>query len=212
MRLCVNYRTFNAIIVKNRHLLSFIMKTLNRLSEFKRFTKLNLKNIYHRIRIKRDDEWKTTFRTRYEHFEYQIMPFELTNALTIFQIYINKTLRELVDVICVIYLNNILICSENSTKHWRHMKQILERLRDYQLYVNLKKCQFNAKEIEFLRFIVFIDEIQMNSKRIKTIAKWFRFKIYREVQVFLRFVNFYKRFIHRYFAIVEWVAYRSIER
>ena len=70
LRLYVNYKNLNSIIIKNRHFLSFITKTLNCLSEFKRFTKLKLKNVYHRIRIKRDDEWKTTFCTRYKYFEY----------------------------------------------------------------------------------------------------------------------------------------------
>ena len=69
-RLCVDYRSLNAVIVKNRHSLSLITKILNRLNDFKRFIKFDLKNVYHKIRIKRDDEWKTTFRTRYEHFEY----------------------------------------------------------------------------------------------------------------------------------------------
>ena len=105
--LCVNYKDLNVIIIKNRHSLLFITETLNRLCDVKRFTKLNLKNVYHRIRIKQDDEWKTTFRTRYDHFEYQIMSFKLTNASTIFQIYINKTLRKLINIICVIYLNNV---------------------------------------------------------------------------------------------------------
>ena len=68
--LCVNYRNLNVIIVKNQHSLSLITKILNRLNNFKRFIKFDLKNVYHRIRIKRDDEWKTAFRTRYEHFEY----------------------------------------------------------------------------------------------------------------------------------------------
>ena len=68
--LCVDYRNLNAVIVKNRYSLSLITKTLNRLNDFKRFIKLDFKNVYHKIRIKRDDEWKTTFRTRYEHFEY----------------------------------------------------------------------------------------------------------------------------------------------
>ena len=90
LRLCVNYKDLNAIIIKNCHLLSFITKTLNRLCEIKRFTKLNLKNVYHRFRIKKNDEWKTTFRTRYEHFKYQVMPFNLTNSSVIFQAYNNK--------------------------------------------------------------------------------------------------------------------------
>ena len=70
LRLCVNYKDLNAIIIKNRHSLSLIIKTLNRLYDVKRFTKLNLKNVYHRIRIKWDNEWKTTFRTRYDYFKY----------------------------------------------------------------------------------------------------------------------------------------------
>ena len=78
------------------------------------------------------------------------------------------------------------------------MQQVLERLRDFELYVNLKKCEFDIEKIEFLGFIVFTKEVRMNSKRIQMIKKWFKFKTYREVQIFLRFVNFYKRFIYRY--------------
>ena len=99
------------------------------------------------------------------------MSFDLTNASITFQIYINKALRGLVDVICVIYLNNILIFNENSTKHRRHVQQVLERLRDFELYVNLKKCEFDIEKIEFLDFIVFTKEVRMNSKRIQMIKK-----------------------------------------
>ena len=84
LRLCMNYKSLNAIIIKNCHFLSFITKRLNRLCEVRRFIKLNLKDVYHRIWIKKSNKWKTTFRTRYEYFEYQIMSFDLTNALIIF--------------------------------------------------------------------------------------------------------------------------------
>ena len=198
LRLYANYKSLNVIIIKNYHFLSFITKMLNRLCKIRRFIKLNLKDVYHRIRIKRGDEWKTTFRTCYEHFEYQIMLFELINSSIIFQIYINKTLRKLVDIICVIYLNHILIFNEDSTEHWRHMQQVFERFKNFELYVNLKKCEFDIEKIEFLSFIVFTKRIWMNSKRIQMIKKWSKLKIYREMQIFLRFVNFYKRFIYCY--------------
>ena len=181
LRLCINYKNLNAIIIKNRHSLSFIIETLNRLCNIKRFMKLNLKNAYHRIRIKWDDEWKTTFRTRYDHFEYQIMSFKLANASTIFQIYINKVLRRLINVIYVIYLNNILIFNEDSTKYRLHVQRILKRLKNYELYINLKKCEFNTDEINFLNFIVFTKKMRMNPKRIQIIKKWFKFKTYREI-------------------------------
>ena len=172
LRLCVNYKKLNAMTIKNRHSLSSIIEILNRLCETRRFIKLNLKNVYHCIRIKQNDEWKTTFRTRYDHFEYQVISFELINASIIFQVYINKTLRELVDVICVIYLNNILIFNEDSTQHWDHVRAMLKRLRDYNLYVNLKKCEFNIIWIEFLNFIVFTKRVRMNEERIRIIKKW----------------------------------------
>ena len=99
------------------------------------------------------------------------MSFDLTNASITFQIYINKALRGLVDVICVIYLNDILIFNEDSAKHRRHVQQVLERLRDFKLYVNLKKSEFDIEKIEFLNFIIFTKEIRMNSKRIQMIKK-----------------------------------------
>jgi hypothetical protein len=77
------------------------------------YTTLNLKDAYHRIRIKAGDEWKTAFQTRYGHFKYLVMPFSLTNALASFQAYINKALSAYLDHICVVYLNNILIYSYN---------------------------------------------------------------------------------------------------
>ena len=94
------------------------------------------------------------------------MSFELTNTSIIFPTYINKILKELINVICVIYLNDILIFSEDSTKYRLHVQQILERLKDYKLYINLKKCKFDIDEIDFLNFMIFIKEIRMNSKRI----------------------------------------------
>ena len=108
---------------------------------------------------------------RYEHFEYQIISFDLTNASINFQTYINKALKKLVDVIYVVYLNNILIFNEDSTKYQRRVQQVLERLRNFKLYVNLKKCEFNIKEVEFLNSIVFKKEVQMNSKRIQMIKE-----------------------------------------
>ena len=198
LRLCVDYRGLNAMTIKNRHPLPLITETLDRLSGSKRFTKLDLKDAYHRIRIKAGDEWKTAFRTRYGHFEYQVMPFGLANAPATFQAYINKALRGLIDVTCVVYLDDILIYSSDPADHWRHVREVLQRLKDYQLYVNLKKCQFATTEVEFLGFVVSTEGVRMDEERIRTIKEWPTPETYRELQVFLGFVNFYRRFIYRY--------------
>ena len=201
LRLCVDYRGLNAVTIKNRHPLPLITETLDRLSGAKIFSKLDLKDAYHRIRIKRGDEWKTAFRTRYGHFEYLVMPFGLANAPATFQAYINRALVGLVDVTCVVYLDDILIFSETPADHWRHVKEVLQRLRQFQLYANRKKCEFFTTRVEYLGFIVSTAGVEMDARRVETIRDWPTPKTYREVQVFLGFANFYRRFIHHYSAI-----------
>ena len=87
------------------------------------------------------------------------MLFKLINASIIFQTYINKALKKLVDIIYIIYLNNILIFNKNLTKHQRHEQQIFERLKDFELYINFKKCEFNIEKVEFISCTIFIKEI-----------------------------------------------------
>ena len=113
----MDYRGLNTVTIKNRHLLPLITETLDRLSGAKIFSKLDLKDVYHRIRIKRGNEWKTAFRTRYGHFEYLVMPFGLANAPATFQAYINRALIGLVNITCVVYLDDILIFSETPANY-----------------------------------------------------------------------------------------------
>ncbi len=201
--LCVNYRDLNKITVKNHHSLSLISETLDRLSRIKQFIKLDLKNAYHRLRIQREDEWKTTFHIHYDHYKYMIMSFNLINTSVIFQTYINKILTELLNDFCVVYLNDILIFFVKKTDHINHMKQILERLRKFKLYASLKKCEFFITKVNFLEFVIFIENVSMNLSRVDIIKTWLRLKMYWEIQVFLRFINFYRHFIHHYFQIAE---------
>ena len=107
--LCVNYQGLNNLTIKNQYLLPLIGKFLDRLGRAKRFTQLDLTSAYHQMRIKESDEWKTAFRTRYGYFEYQVMPFGLSNAPKSFQGYINKILVEKLDIFVIVYLDDILI-------------------------------------------------------------------------------------------------------
>ena len=113
LRLCVNYRGLNNLTIKNRYPLLLIRELLDKLERVKRFTQLDLTSTYHRMRIREGDEWKTAFRTRYGHFEYQVMPFGLTNAPASFQGYINKILAEKLDIFVIVYLDDILIYTED---------------------------------------------------------------------------------------------------
>jgi hypothetical protein len=117
LRLYVNYRNLNKITIKNRYSLPLMGETLNRLNETAIYTKLDLKETYYRIRIKKGNEWKTAFKIRYGHFEYKVISFDLANTSAIFQVYINKALADLINISCVAYLNNIFIYSINRAEY-----------------------------------------------------------------------------------------------
>ena len=135
LRLCVNYKNLNVITVKNRYFISLIKQLFNRLMKATIFTKLNIRSAYNALRIRIDDEWKTTFRCKYDHFEYRIMSFELTNASAIFQSYIHLTLREYLNIFCIVYLNDILIYSNDKSIHEKHVRLIFEKFR--KCYTNI---------------------------------------------------------------------------
>ena len=143
------------------------------------------------------------FYTHYDYFEYMIMSFDLINASVIFQTYINKILIKLLNDFCVVYLNDILIFFIKKTDYVNYMKQILKKLRKFKLYISLKKCEFFIIKVNFLEFVVFTESVSMNLNRVDIIKTWLRSKMYWEIQVFLRFINFYRRFIHHYSQIAE---------
>ena len=202
LRLCVNYRSLNVVIIKNKCFF-LIEKTLNRLMNVVYFIKLDFKNVYHRIRIRKNDEWMIVFRTRYDHFEYIIMSFDLINVSTTFQILINKTLRDLMNHICVIYFDDILIYLKTRKKHWNCVMQVLKRFRKFKLYAKLFKCFFMIINVKLLKYIINNDDIIINSNRVKFIKIWFKSKTLRKLQMFLKFANFYKRFIRFYARIIR---------
>jgi hypothetical protein len=123
------------------------------------------------------------------------MPFSLANTPSTFQAYINKALGDLVDSVCIVYLDDILIYSRNEQEHVEHVKQVLRRLREHRLYAKASKCKFHTNHVEFLGFIVTPAGVVMDPIRVKAIEEWPELESYRDIQVFLGFVNFYRHFI-----------------
>ena len=143
LRLCVDYWGLNNITIKNQYPLPLISESLDQLGRAKRFIQLDLTNAYYQMKICKGDEWKTAFRTRYGHFEYQVMPFGLSNAPATFQGYVNKILAEKLDVFVIVYLDDILIYTEDPGQpHLDAVRWVLDQLRKYFLFANLKKCRF----------------------------------------------------------------------
>jgi hypothetical protein len=198
LRLCVDYRGLNRVTVKNRLALPLISEIMDRLQGARVFSKIDLKDAYHSIPIAKGDRWKTAFRTRYGHYEYNVMPFGLTNAPATFQAYIHRVLGGLVDVCCIVYLDDILIYSENEEDHFERLELVLERLRNAGLVANEKKCEFFVDEVEYLGFRIGANGIRMDPARVESIKDWPSPTSHRELQVFLGFANFYRRFIEGY--------------
>lgn len=195
LRFCVDYRALNSLTVKNRYPIPLIRETLDRLCKAKYYTKLDIIAAFNRLRIAKGDEWKTAFRTRYGLFEYLVMPFGLTNGPASFQHYINDALRDYLDIFCTAYLDDILIYSNSLKEHKEHVRQVLQRLRGFGLQADIAKCEFHAKEVKYLGLIVSTDGIRMDPEKISAVVEWPKPRNVKDVQSFLGFANFYRRFI-----------------
>ncbi len=127
------------------------------------------------------------------------MPFGLSNAPASFQGYINKILTEKFDIFVVMYLDDILIYTEDPGRpHVEAVRWVLEQLRKHGLYANLKKCQFHEDEVRFLDFVVSAQGIRMEEEKIEAVKTWPEPQSVRDIQVFLGFANFYRRFIRNF--------------
>jgi len=128
LRLCADYRALNEVTKKDRHRLPRISKTIERLGGAKYFTKLDIKDAFHHIRIREGDEWKTTSSTKLRTYKYLVMPFGLCNAPAAFQRSINEVLMEHVDRGCIVYLDDVLIYSNTLQQHRKDVGNIREAI------------------------------------------------------------------------------------
>ena len=136
------------------------------------FTKLDLRNAYHLVRMREGDEWKTAFNTPTGHYEYLVMPFGLTNAPAVFQTLVNDILRDMLNVFVFVYLDDILIFSKTMSEHIGHVQQVLRRLLENSLFVKAEKCEFHARSMSFLGYIVAEGSIQMDPEKVTAVTSW----------------------------------------
>jgi len=167
------------------------------------FTKMDLKNGFHLIRMRKGDEWKTAFRTRYGLFEFQVMPFGLTNAPSTFQDMMNHVLSNLLDMGVLAYMDDILVYAKTEEEHDRLVKEVLGRLQRNGLPVSPEKCVWKAQEVEFLGYVIGRDGIKMVKEKVEAVLEWKTPKSLTEVQSFLGFANFYRRFIQDYLRVAR---------
>uniref|UniRef100_A0A3B3CRR4 Gypsy retrotransposon integrase-like protein 1 n=1 Tax=Oryzias melastigma TaxID=30732 RepID=A0A3B3CRR4_ORYME len=203
LRPCIDYRELNQITVKDKYSLPLITSVFDSVQKAHIFTKLDLRNAYHLIRIKDGDEWKTAFNTPLGHYEYLVMPFGLTNAPAVFQRMVNDILRDFLNRFVFVYLDDILIYSHDQAQHEHHVRLVLERLLENQLYVKHEKCEFHVPTVQFLGYIIEPGRIRPDPSKIEAVTNWPPPETRRKLQQFLGFANFYRRFIRNYSGIAS---------
>ena len=162
------------------------------------FTKIDLCDAYYLIRIQEGQEHLTCFRTRFGSFEYLVMPFGLTNAPASFQALVNEVFSDLLDSFVAIYLDNIMIYSKTLEEHQIHVRTVLERLHEENMYAKASKCEFHKPSVEYLGCIVSGHGLKMDKTKVQTILDWPEPSNLKALQSFLGFANFYWKFIFNY--------------
>ncbi|KAG1927362.1 retrotransposable element [Pimephales promelas] len=198
LRPCIDYRGLNDITVKNRYPLPLMSSAFEILQGATIFSKLDLRNAYHLVRIKEGDEWKTAFNTPLGHFEYRVLPFGLVNAPAVFQALVNDVLRDMLNVFVFVYLDDILIFSPSLQVHVQHVRRVLQRLLENRLFVKAEKCSFHVPSVTFLGSVISAEGISMDSSKVQAVVDWPVPDSRVALQRFLGFANFYRRFIRNF--------------
>jgi hypothetical protein len=149
LRMCVDYRPLNVVTIKNKYPLSRIYILFDQLSKAKVFSKIDLRSGYHQIKIRPQDIPKTVFSTRYGLYEYLVISFGLTNAPIYFMYLMNSIFMPELDKFMIVFIDDILIYSENEEDHAEHLRIVLTRLRERWLYAKFSKCEFWLKTVPF---------------------------------------------------------------
>uniref|UniRef100_A0A2N9IFH6 CCHC-type domain-containing protein n=1 Tax=Fagus sylvatica TaxID=28930 RepID=A0A2N9IFH6_FAGSY len=185
----------NRVTVQNKYPLPRIDELFDQLQGAQIFSKIDLRSGYHQLKIKPDDVSKTAFRTRYEHYEFLVMPFGLTNAPVAFMDLMNRVFKPFLDQFVVVFIDDILIYSKSKEDHERHLRLVLQVLKEKKLYAKLKKCEFWLDSVAFLGHVISKDGISVDPKKVEAVVEWNRPNNVTEIRSFLGLAGYYRRFV-----------------
>nr|GEU72762.1 putative reverse transcriptase domain-containing protein [Tanacetum cinerariifolium] len=167
------------------------------------FSKIDLRSGYYQLRVCEDDIPKTVFRTRYGHFEFTIMPFDLINAPAVFMHLMDRVCRPYLDKFVIVFIDDILIYSKTQEEHVEHLRIVLELLKKEKLYAKFSKCEFWLREVLFLRHVINGNGIYVDPSKIEDVKNWKAHRILTEVRSFLGLAGYYRRFIDKFSKIAK---------
>jgi len=203
LRFCMNYWKLNVIFKRNKYFLLLINEIIDKIVSCKHLTRLNIISTFNKLQMHLDNENYITFITALEAYKYKMLSFKLINELIFFQQYMNDVLWNFLNDFCQVYLDNILIYSKMRKKHKDHVKLVLSQLREAELQMNIRKCKFNVEKIVFLEVIVSELDLRMNFNKVTVIVSWITSINLKEIQSFMRFINFYHHFIKNFSKLVK---------
>lgn len=195
IRVCFDYRALNERTVKNRYPLPRIDEILDDIAGKAVFSTLDLLSGYHQLRVKEEDITKTAFRCRQGHFEWLVAPFGVTTVPPTFSQLMNQILAPFLRRFVVVYLDDILIYSNDMEEHQEHLRQVFNVLRENQLYCKMSKCVFGQPEVTYLGFRVGVFGKKPDPEKTVVLQKWPRPTTKTELRSFLGLINFYSNFI-----------------
>ncbi|KAI3771736.1 hypothetical protein L6452_02903 [Arctium lappa] len=149
MRMYIDYRELNKVIIKNKYPLPRTYDLFDQLQGAGCFSKIDLRSGYHQVRVREEDVSKTAFRTWYGHYEFLVIPFGLTNAPTIFMDLMNRVCRPFLDRSVIVFINDILVYSKDEEEHEQHLREVIEVLRREKIYAKFSKCEFGCEKFNF---------------------------------------------------------------
>ncbi len=198
LKMCVDYKALNKVIVKNQYPLPRIDDLFDWLLGAEVFSRIDLHFRYYQIWITERDEKKTTHRTGYGSYEFLVMPFGLFNAPAMFCTLMNDIFWEWLDDFMVIYINNIFVCIDSMEEHVEHLWKVFQRLRENKLYAKFKKCEFGVAKVDFLGHRITQEGLKMDDHKVKEILDWEPPRLVLALRSFLIWASYYRKFIKNF--------------
>jgi hypothetical protein len=189
--------------LKNKYPLPCIDILFDQLASAKVFSKVDLRSGYHQIKIRPEDVPKTAFSTRYELYEYLVMSFGLTNAPAHFMYLMNSIFMSELDKFVVVFIDDILIYSKSEEEHAHHLRVILQRLRDHQLYAKFSKCAFCLRKVPFIGHVISAKRIAVDPSKVQEVLEWKSPKLVTQIRSFLGLAGYYRWFIPNFSKIAK---------
>jgi hypothetical protein len=197
-----DYRRLNSHTVRNQYPLPLIAQLISDLSGAHIFSKVDIRQGYNNVHIKKGDEWKAAFKTKFGHWEPLVMFFGLTNSPSTFQEMMNVIYKEAIErhaargTIIQIYMDDIAIATTGTLQdHIDAVRDVLRVAEQHDLYFKLSKCTFHASSIDYLGVIIEKGMTRMDPVKIAGIKNWPTPTKVKDVRSFLGFCNFYRPFI-----------------